>query len=185
MAEFHPLIINDLGGRRRYVADLHLYISTGIGIAYSDPRDGRGQKLRPLRTEGIGYSNIQAVVPLSAGVFVSFKGRYSGYRVHRIGISVNYRVTFTDYLDDVSTVYPDISVFDGRPDALAASYKGYREDNFPNDYPQGSVRGNSKSNDGYLTSMIYYSKRINSGRKNHKLPRRQEFYGRARRIKTR
>tara|TARA_R110002050_G_scaffold109799_1_gene221430 strand:- start:170847 stop:171731 length:885 start_codon:yes stop_codon:yes gene_type:complete len=191
MMEYHPLIINDLGGRRRFVADLHVFVATGFGVLYSDPIGKFGAtnvKLRPLATEGPDniYSPIQIVIPMSTGFFVSFKGKYSGYRVHRVGININYRVTFTDYLDDVSTVYPDAALFADNPGGLAASYRGYQTDpNDPNLYPEGKTRGNPNSNDGYLTTMIYYSKRIRSGQKKHKLPRRQEFYGRTRRIKKR
>lgn len=187
MAEYHPLIINDLGGKRRFVADLHVVLSTGLGILYHNPTAKFGStnvKLRPLKTEGPSntYSPIQAVIPLSTGFFVSFKGKYSGYRVHRIGINFTYRLTFTDYLDDVSNVYPEISVFEGDQQAIAASYRGYKDDpSDPNEYPEGAVRGNPNSNDGYFTTMIYYSKRIRSGKKRHKLPRRQEFYGKTRR----
>jgi hypothetical protein len=190
MAEYHPLIINDLGRKRRFVADLHLYVSTGIGIAYSDPMAKFGAtnvKLRPLKTEGTSnsYSPIQAIIPISSGFFISFKGRYSGYRVHRVGFGISYRFTFTDYLDDVSTVYPELSSFNGDQQAINASYRGYQDDpSSPNDYPEGEIRGNPNSNDGYLTTMIYYSKRINSGKKRHKLPRRQEFYGKSRRSRN-
>ncbi len=186
MIEFHPLIINDLGGKRRFIADLHLHVSTGLGVLYSEPTgnfNGTNVKLRPLSTEGLDkkYSALQMVVPLAAGVFVSFKGRYSGYRVHRVGFSINYRVTFTDYLDDISSVYPELADFNGDQAAIDASYRGVQEDPSNPTYPEGSIRGNPNANDGYLTTMFYYSKRISSGRKKHKLPRRQEFYGKTRR----
>ena len=190
MLEFHPLIINDLGGKKRHVADLHLYVNTGLGVLYSDPvsiSGGSRVKLRPLATEGLEnkYSPIQMAIPLGIGTFVSFKGRYSGYRVHRIGISVNYRFTFTDYLDDVSTVYPELESFNGDEARIDASWKGWNKDPLDETFPSGNIRGNPKSNDGYLTTMIYYSKRIAASKKKHKLPRRQEFYGRKRKIKLR
>lgn len=191
MIEFHPLIINDLGGKKRHLADLHVTLGTGLGVIYSDPisTSGGGRvKLRPLATEGFDkqYSALQMVIPMSAGFFVSFKGRYSGYRVHRIGININYRFTFTDYLDDVSTVYPALSEFKGDESRINASYKGWNpKDPANTEYREGAVRGNPNSNDGYLTTMIYYSKRIRSGKKTHKLPRRQEFYGRSKRVKFR
>jgi hypothetical protein len=187
--EFHPLIINDLGGKRRFVADLHVILGTGLGVVYSEPTakfESGNVKLRPLSTEGLqnSYSPIQVVVPLTLGAFVSFKGRYSSYRVHRIGINLNYRLTFTDYLDDVSSVYPEQSSFNGDITRQNASYRGYNDDpDDPNEYPEGGVRGNPNSNDGYFTTMIYYSKRIRSGRKRNKLPRRQEFYGKTKRNK--
>ena len=144
--------------------------------------------LRPLETEGSEnkYSPVQFIMPVGVGFFVSFKGRYSGYRVHRIGINMNYHLTFTDYLDDVSTVYPQLESFNGDQARIDASWKGWNEKD-PSDptFPEGGIRGNPKSNDGYLTTMLYYSKRIASGKKKHKLPRRQEFYGRKRKVKFR
>ena len=186
MIEFHPLIINDLGGKKRHVADLHVHIGTGLGVAYSDPMSLDGNvKLRPLATEGFDkkYAPIQMVLPFSAGFFISLKGRYSSYRIHRFGINFNYRFTFTDYLDDVSTVYPEYASFNGDETRINASWKGWNPDPSDQTFPEGKVRGNPNSNDGYLTTMIYYSRRISSGKKHHKLPRRQEFYGRSKKIK--
>lgn len=191
MGEFHPLIINDLGNKRRFFADLHVYVSTGLGVIYNDPIGDFGGdkvKLRPIGTEGPEniYSPLTMVVPVAAGFFISFKGRYSSYRVHRVGINVNYRFTFTDYLDDVSTIYPDLAVFNGDESAIGASWRGWNERD-PDDttFPEGKIRGNPNSNDGYLTATFTYSKRIRAGKKNHKLPRRQEFYGRSKKLKLR
>lgn len=187
MLEFHPLIINDLGGKKRHLADLHVILFTGLGVIYSDPYstdNGIKTRLRLLATEGLEnkYSAIQMVLPVGTGVFISFKGRYTGYRVNRIGITFNYRFAFTDYLDDVSTVYPDYESFNGDEERINASWKGIK-DPFNKVFPEGNVRGNPNSNDGYLTSMIYYSKRISTGKKKHKLPHRQEFYGRTKKMK--
>ncbi|MFT6324318.1 MAG: hypothetical protein ACI9GM_001075 [Salibacteraceae bacterium] len=190
MVEFHPLIINDLGGKKRHMADLHVHVGTGLGVAYSEPvrlNGGSRVKLRPLATEGEEkkYAPLQMVIPLSAGFFVSLKGRYSGYRVHRFGININYRVTFTDYLDDVSTVYPELAALNGDESRINASWRGWNTDPADPTFPEGNIRGNPNSNDGYFTTMLYYSKRIRSRRKSHKIPRRQEFYGRSRRMKMR
>lgn len=184
-AEYHPFIINDLGGRKRYMADLHTYIGAGLGILYHDPRSvvlNQTVRLQPLKTEGRKYSSLTMCMPLSFGTFVSFRGRYARYKVHRIGFSITYNLTFTDYLDDVSTVYPEVSSFNGDQTAMYASYQGNRIDiSNPEKFPTGAQRGNPNKNDGYLLVQLAYSKRILSGKKRHKLPRSQEFYGRKRR----
>lgn len=187
MAEYHPLIINDLGGKKRYLADLHTYIGVGLGMVYHDPKSviqNQTVRLRPLNTEGANYSAVSVSVPLSLGAFVSFRGRYARYKVHRIGISVNYSLTFTDYLDDVSSFYPEVSTFGGDETAMYASYQGTKFDiSDPENFPTGTIRGNPDKNDGYFTFQIAYSKRILSGKKRHKLPRSQEYYGRTKRRK--
>ena len=77
MIEWHPFIINDLGGKKRYRADMHIFFSTGAGMIYHNPTaiiDGNKVSLPPLATEGPGksYGAFQFVVPVAMGAFVSF-----------------------------------------------------------------------------------------------------------------
>ncbi len=91
------------------------YVFAGIGVAFHSP-EARGPgilrntwiPLRDLGTEGQGlpgyakkYSLVQPVIPVGLG----FKFRLD-YRWD-IALELGLRYTFTDYLDDVSTVYPD------------------------------------------------------------------------------
>lgn len=183
--EYHPFIINDLGGRKRYMADLHIFVGAGLGAIYHDPKSvvlNKTVSLRPLKTEGTEYSPVSMVIPLSLGTFVSFRGKYSKYKVHRFSATLGYSLTFTDYLDDVSTKYPEVSSFNGDVTAMYASYQGKDYDiSDPENFPTGGIRGNPEKKDGYMTFQVAYSKRILSGKKRHKLPRSQEYYGRKRR----
>lgn len=84
----------------------------GIGGYYFNTK-GRDQKgewynLRDMHTEGQGlpdgpaaYSNFGICIPFGINAHVVFDRKYS------IGLELNYRKTFTDYLDDVSGVYYD------------------------------------------------------------------------------
>src|SRR5690606_9409794 len=58
-----------------------------------------------------------------------------------------YRKTFTDYLDDVSTVHPDKSAWTD-PIRIALSDRGPEVDAAPR--APGSVRGNPDTKDGYF-----------------------------------
>jgi hypothetical protein len=89
-------------------------ISAFVGIAgfYFNPkgRDASGKwvKLKPLHTEGQGlpdgpkqYSNYALAIPFGAAYRMYFNRKWV------VGIEIAYRKTFTDYIDDVSTVYYD------------------------------------------------------------------------------
>lgn len=93
------------------------YIYAGVGLMgfnpkaqYTDPETGETQwvELQPLCTEGQGtteyedrtpYSLLQLMVPFGMGVKFSFNKHLQIYAEYGV------RMTFTDYLDDVSKTY--------------------------------------------------------------------------------
>ena len=92
----------------------------GIGAFYFNPKglnsDGQYVALRPLHTEGQGlpggpkqYSNFAVSIPMGVAYRMILSKLWS------VGVELNYRKTFTDYIDDVSTVYYDKA-------ALGAAY---------------------------------------------------------------
>lgn len=183
--EFHPIIIHDLGNKKRYVANLNVFIGGGIGVMYHNPTafiDGTKVDLKPLQTEGpnVSYSQVQFVAPITGGAFVSFKTKKAKYKAHRIGITMQYRYTYFDHLDDISTQYPNIESFNGNQLAIDASYRAYsRATGKPLPYPsEGTQRGRPTVNDHYFTAMIFYSKRLLSKKKS-KLPHRIENQGKS------
>ncbi|HNW21111.1 MAG TPA: DUF6089 family protein, partial [Bacteroidales bacterium] len=93
-------------GRNNY----EIYIFVGIGVFWFNPQgralDGRWYNLKPLSTEGQGlspeiqpYSNFQVTIPYGLGF------RYRPNRQWAYGFAIGPRFTFTDYIDDCSTVY--------------------------------------------------------------------------------
>lgn len=95
---------NDLGGRGRYRTDFRLFGYLGVAGYLSNPkgqidRQGDWYALRDLHTELTDYSNLGLAIPVGIGFHFTFKRR------HRIGWDFGWRTTFTDYLDDASTVY--------------------------------------------------------------------------------
>jgi hypothetical protein len=175
--EYYPLIFNDLGGKMRYAADLHLVVFAGLGFTYSSPQaeyNGSWENLRPLQTEGVSYSAVQPVMPLGFGTFVTFKGRSGKIRRHRIGIDVSYRLAFTDYLDDVSTTYVDNAQLRTSQGDMAADLADRRANTSGS---AGGIRGNPEDNDGYGTITISYSYVIATGRGNFYRPKYNYIYG--------
>ncbi|MEZ4777295.1 MAG: DUF6089 family protein [Bacteroidia bacterium] len=139
------------------------YIFGGIAVFGFDPRaeyEGEWVRLRPLGTEGqyIGdngkrpYSFAQAAIPFGGGVSL----RVSDF----IGISLEagYRITFTDYLDDVSTMYPEPDALIASGGALAAALSNRTG----GPLPANSIRGNPGVKDSYVFttfSVVYYLER--------------------------
>ena len=106
-AEYFFYENNDLGNTYRYKNGFRAYIFAGIGGFYSNPKafyNGQWVPLRPLRTEGVSYSPIGLNIPAGLGFYFTFSKK------HRIGFEYNYRTTFTDYLDDISTTYKPINL---------------------------------------------------------------------------
>ena len=98
--------------RRMKTASYDLSAFFGIGGFYFNPKGrdetGKWHKLKPLHTEGQGlpgapkqYRNYSICIPLG----VSY--RYYIERTWVVGLELTWRKTFTDYIDDVSTVYYD------------------------------------------------------------------------------
>lgn len=143
----------------------------GIGVFHFDPYSydtlGRKVFLKPLSTEGQGiypdkkpYSLWQPVVPFGGGF------RFAITEDIRIGFEIGLRKLFTDYLDDVSTGYPD------RNDLLAAKGQtavdfSYRGDEYPggnSSFPtKDTQRGSAAQKDTYYFTGLNISYRPSFG----------------------
>jgi len=131
--------------RRPY---FNIYGFGGLGFIYFNPKaeyQGQTYSLQPLQTEGEDYKRSGIVIPFGLGA------RFKAGPNLNISIEGGYRITFTDYIDDVSTVYKDVSTF---TNPIAAALSDRRPE-FP--YPPaipGSIRGNPDANDGYFLLNI-------------------------------
>ncbi len=171
-AEYYAIIVNDVGGKKRYKADFHFYVFGGVGALYHNPQaqlNGKWHNLRPLQTEATSYSPVTAAIPVGLGFFFTLKTRTSRIRRHRIGMELNYRKLFTDYLDDVSTTYRDISTIndDLTRDIYARAWELNQDGNGAanRNYPGSNrIRGNPNRNDAYATITFSYSYVITTGR---------------------
>ena len=147
------------------------YAFVGLGIFHFNPYayDSAGSKvfLKPLSTEGQGiypdkktYSLWQPTIPFGGGVKFAISENL------RIGFEIGLRKTFTDYLDDVSTSYPD------QNDLLAARGQtavdfSYRSDEVPGGnatFPtKQTQRGGAEQKDMYYFTGINISFRPSFG----------------------
>lgn len=129
----------------------NLYGFAGIGFIYfnpktdySGPANGNVKKtyaLAPLHTEGVNYSRFGVVIPFGLGA------RFRMGPNMNFCIEGGYRKTFTDYLDDVSTVHKDPASFS---DPVAGALADRRPEVGVATVPAGTQRGNPSNKDGYF-----------------------------------
>ena len=153
MAQYCFYEINDLGHSYNYRNGFKAYAGLGVAGFRHNPRtlDG-GVALQPLETENVQYSLYQFSIPAQLGFYFIINKRY------RLGWDINWRTTFTDYLDDISTKYPtlkqigpDAMVYSNRTNGLPISQSD------KNNYTPGSKRGDPTHKDSYMTSTINFS----------------------------
>lgn len=151
------------GYRRRPV--INPYLLFGVGITTNNPKGNHPVEgvvnLRHLNTEalpGQGYSGTLLTVPAGLGIRVK-----AGENVD-ILFEAGRRFLFSDYLDDVSTVYPSKKNLEaagriGTSKQALIFYDRAKEGTDlegnplpPND--PGDIRGNPKTNDSYYMVQI-------------------------------
>lgn len=123
---------------------LNPYAFVGVGYMYFNPTtelNGVRYALQPLMTEDVKYSRSQIVVPYGLGARLKV-GPFFNFVIEG-----GYRLTFTDYLDDVSTVHVDKSGWTD-PIRIALADRGPEIGAQPR--PVGAIRGNPDTNDGYM-----------------------------------
>lgn len=95
------------------------YLSSGLGVFWFNPRgkfygndvypgDNKWYSLRPMGTEGQGLpGEKKKYSPISVCVPMGLAAKYSINRNVSLTLEYSLRLTFTDYMDDVSTNYYD------------------------------------------------------------------------------
>lgn len=162
MAEFHPFQLLKNRDNNDNSSDFSPYVLAGIGYFTFNPQanlNGRMVDLQPLRTEGQGFAqypdrkpyNLHSIsFPFGAGV------KYDISPLVNLRTEVVYRITQTDYLDDVSTTYIDKSLFQANgftgtklSNALLLTDRQLGE--FPRSSRPGRNRGNASNKDSFFS----------------------------------
>ena len=150
-----------MGDKKHFISP---YIFAGLSVFNFDPKaqeNGQWYALHSLGTEGQGttipgknkpYSLTSIALPFGLGV------KISPARFLSLGLEWGIRKTFTDYIDDVSTVYPDPVILAAENGAIAAALS----DRSLTD--QGKhvdlERGNSRTKDWYVFTGLTATIRI-------------------------
>lgn len=170
------------GGRFYQRPAINLYGFAGVGLLYFNPKtryQGDVVALAPLETEGKSYSRVIPVIPFGLGV----KFKYGPF--FNIILEGGYRLTFSDYLDDVSSKrYPGYPGSTNLSSPLATALSDRRQEYYDKHgidrtvNPAVGIRGNPDTNDGYILFNVkvqYYLpiEVANSQRKLYNQKRRQ------------
>ncbi|MBL7792158.1 MAG: outer membrane beta-barrel protein [Saprospiraceae bacterium] len=140
------------------------YLFAGLSAVYFNPKaelDGVLYELRPLGTEGQfkgeEYYTVNGGLAYGLGIKVDLSYEWS------VNIELSGRRLFTDYLDDVSTVYPDKSDLLRNRGEIAAALSdrsliipGTNEGQLSE---EGRQRGNANNKDSYYflgIGLVYY-----------------------------
>jgi len=134
------------------------FLLFGISAFYYKPQaefEGEVYSLQPIGTERQNesdgskkkYAKVGVAIPIGGGIKYSFSPFWA------IGVEGGLRKTFSDYIDDVSTVYPG-----GLSDPLANSLSDRSSEvTDPPIGKEGKQRGFAENNDSYLFMGITIS----------------------------
>lgn len=133
------------------------YIFAGISGFMFNPCctvDSVGAALRPLKTEGFEYQSVNFSIPFGFGVKLALS--------KHIAATLEWRLqkTFTDYLDDCGTVYPELeqhAVGNGNNGQAGFDYT----DPTGNYQNAGQQRGNSAFNDWFGEARVSFTWKFN------------------------
>lgn len=142
---------NKMYRRRHFISP---FVSVGLGLVTVAPKvkyEGNTYKLRPLETEGVAYSPIAFAIPYSFGA------RLNVHPHNTLSFEICTRYTFTDYIDDISTIY-DVNKQNLPNDDISKILADRRNEHGlkAKDLNNGSVRG-GKFNDMYFTGTIRFT----------------------------
>lgn len=179
----------DVGNTYRNKVAFNSYFFGGLGFFTTNPKanyNGSYVKLRRLQTEGVRYSPVGINIPLGVGFYFTIRKK------HRIGYELNCRVTFTDYLDDISGTYADptgmsndAAALSNRTNELSNLDPAFVK-NFGYNFEQkvGNKRGDPTHKDSYMTMSVNYSYVIRGKSGFYQGKYGNRFFNKMRRSKT-
>lgn len=149
------------------------YLFVGAGVSYFNPKakmDNKWYELRPMGTEGQfkgdEYFTVTGSWIYGAGFKIDLNYEWS------LNIDISARRLFSDYLDDVSTIYPDMEEVEDIRGEIATRFVDRSSELYTRDpnffvrnnieHPigeRGRQRGNSRNNDTYVyvgIGIYYY-----------------------------
>jgi hypothetical protein len=141
------------------------YVTGGPSLFHVNPftYDQAGAKyfLYPLSTEGQGLdaypdrpANRKLNYALNGGGGIELRVS----KKIRMDVEVTFRKSFTDYIDDVSSYYPDEQILLAArgPKAVELSYRADELPGYPIEFPSGLPRGRPGTDDWYHSFVIRF-----------------------------
>ena len=147
-------------GRRMKNKNGQIYLLTGIGVVYYNPKalyNGSWTALRPLKTEGQGlpggadkYGPVTLTFPFGIGMRTGLS------QMWRVGIEVTYVKTFSDYIDDVHGVYYDPNELAAQVGSASAALSNPQLASTPSNWFGTGLQRGDKQKDAYFYGNIVF-----------------------------
>lgn len=155
----HRYRIRGVSGKK--LLQVYSYLFGGVGYFHFNPQgyyQGKWYDLQPLGTEGQGlvvtrkkYELNQFCIPLGIGFKYALDQRLS------IGLEYGYRMTFTDYIDDVSLTYYDNDEIRKARGDIAAELADPSVQKHPEITGAAQQRGSPNYSDVYMFATLNVS----------------------------
>jgi hypothetical protein len=131
-----------------------IYLMGGLGVSYFNPKalyNGKWIALDPLNTEGQGMvGGARETPPITATIPIGIGIRYGIGRQWRFALEATYVKTFSDYIDDVHSVYYDPSKFA----SPAAAYLSNPAKDNAEWFAPGQMRGQPQNDAYYYLNFV-------------------------------
>jgi hypothetical protein len=171
----------DLGNTYRYRNSFRAYVFGGAGVTYTNPKTiykGNWVSISDFPVEDHPIKKFVLNIPMGAGFYFTFDKK------HRIGFEMNYRKTFTDYLDGVSNNYPAQNPGKMPDDYYIRTLQLPNNDaGAYNSHTWGKKRGDPTHKDSYMTLSLSYSYVIRGKSSFYKARRTGLFGGKKRKMR--
>lgn len=145
------------------------YATAGLALLYFNPKadfNGETYALQPLGTEGQGlpgqaakYSKLALAIPFGGGIKLKINDKYN------FGVELLSRLTFTDYIDDVSTNYANTDDLLATYGPISQALGDRRNEALGLENPlntPGEQRGGATVNDYYFSIMFNFTANLES-----------------------
>lgn len=149
------------GAKGKKAQSWNIYLFGGVAGFWYNPKgplNGRWYALRKLKTEGNKYSSISFAIPFGMGVKKTISSKISA------NFEICLRKTFTDYIDDVSTVYYDYNAILQERGPIAAYFSDPGGHGNSYQTATGLQRGDPKDKDAYMTIQLGITYKFNKMR---------------------
>lgn len=153
------------------VAEIKPFAGLGLARFHFNPRaeyNGAWVDLQPLSTEGQGlqenrpvYTLTDFAIPVVGGAKWKINDQWT------MSAELVSHITFTDYLDDVSTTYPDYNLLQAQRGAIAVALSDRSPElGSTTMRPPGSARGNAKKDDWFVTVELKLAYNLSANARN-------------------
>jgi hypothetical protein len=172
LAEVYPLVILEEDPYDTW-HKIRPYGVIGAGYFHfnpqgQDPATGGWVYLKPLHTEGQGFPEFPERKEYKLSGFnipMGFGAKYFASDNMTLSMEIIHRKTFTDYIDDVSTVYIDRNLFFAHMPVNQAiiAQRMYDKSGSALNRNTGKKRGTATNKDGYYSIGLKASFRLGTG----------------------